>query len=82
MISQVSTKRVEELEEFKGGGGTSHLGLHLEFALWGDPPPRVFFTVYEDFTFSLRVRNQPIEAASGFRSLISSFTIKVLWLIL
>jgi hypothetical protein len=38
-------KRVEEIEDFKGGGGISHQGLQLEFALWGDPPPRVFFTV-------------------------------------
>jgi len=38
-------KQVEEIEDFKGGVGIYHQGLRLEFALWGDPPPRVFVRV-------------------------------------
>jgi hypothetical protein len=57
LVSDLSAKRVNDIEESGAGGGLEHQRLDLRFLLWGDPAPRVFITIYDDRAFILRVHN-------------------------
>ena len=66
LVSGLTGTRVDDLEETGGGGGgIEHERLDLEFTLFGEPPPRVSITIYDDRTYLLNGRHPYEKLSSG-----------------